>query len=535
MTEFLDSPNPRQAPARPPIHPSVFLLLFAALIALARLHTYDEPCDRDQGDYATIAHEMHFGKRLYTDLPDQKPPAIHLTYYLAESIAGYGRAEIYLLTVSGAVAVLIATYFACLGFFGSREAALWAAAFWSVISGHVRLEANQPNAELFMNAFLMIGLAFLAARYRESDRNRTIRNLLAIGVCFGWATLYKQVLVVTPALIGLVYCIAPPPGIRRLRAFCEMLAVGCVIIMAWLLMAAWLAAHGQLQACYDYLVSYNRSYAGNLGHNLIGALAHVFHPALTATIPLAVLAILGCALNARARNWFPVLLLLGLGIGTQIAVALPGRSYAHYFQLWFPWLILGSSAGLVALGEAFALRWPRAKTMHLAGAALLTILICTEAPNYAKSADEWSNIKYQPANDFVTAGALARVINRLLAPNETFYQIGAETELFPMTGRRPPSSVTSLGYIDDAPSFANRLRSRMLAELTQASPDLMVVTFRYGLRLGDEPLINDYINANYTALPGGKLPTFTLMARNGSNLQKRVEAAGGVFPGQGSP
>lgn len=44
------------------------LICFCVLIALARLHTYDEPFERDILTYAVFAHEMLAGRELYSDL-----------------------------------------------------------------------------------------------------------------------------------------------------------------------------------------------------------------------------------------------------------------------------------------------------------------------------------------------------------------------------------------------------------------------------------------------------------------------------------
>ncbi len=70
--------------------PVAALLGLCALIFFLRLHTYEEPLERDATIYAVIAHEMLNGKTLYTDLWDHKPPAIYVTYAAAELIAGYG-------------------------------------------------------------------------------------------------------------------------------------------------------------------------------------------------------------------------------------------------------------------------------------------------------------------------------------------------------------------------------------------------------------------------------------------------------------
>jgi len=83
-----------------------------ALIFLLRLHTYNEPLERDITTYGVIAHEMLNGKALYSEMWDHKPPGIHITYAAAELIAGYGRNSIFLMNVTAALATLVAVYLA---------------------------------------------------------------------------------------------------------------------------------------------------------------------------------------------------------------------------------------------------------------------------------------------------------------------------------------------------------------------------------------------------------------------------------------
>ncbi|MEI8341839.1 MAG: hypothetical protein WCH43_09940, partial [Verrucomicrobiota bacterium] len=173
------------------------------LIALARWHTYDEPTDRDTGGYAVIAHEVLNGERIYDGvLLDQKPPAIHFTYGVAEWLAGYGRLQVYLLSVAAAIATLIGFYFSGKVIGGSRSAGLWAAVFWVAVSGDLVLEANQPNSEVFINAWTVFGLIFLFGNLRGMI---PWRQALLAGICFAMASLYKHVVVVIPMFVGLAY------------------------------------------------------------------------------------------------------------------------------------------------------------------------------------------------------------------------------------------------------------------------------------------------------------------------------------------
>src|SRR5213082_2991909 len=155
--------------------PAAALVGLCALIFSQRLHTYNEPLERDLTTYAVIAHEMLNGKNLYSDLWDHKPPATHVTYAAAEMIAGYGRDSIFLMNVVAAIATLFVCYWAGSSAHG-RVAGCFAAAFWAVTSGSLALEGNQPNTEVFMNLFLAAGFALFV---RAGTKN--------LGTCRGFA------------------------------------------------------------------------------------------------------------------------------------------------------------------------------------------------------------------------------------------------------------------------------------------------------------------------------------------------------------
>ena len=87
--------------------PLIVLVALAVLIAALRLHTYNEPFERDITSHAVIAHEMLAGRPLYSDLWDSKPPAIFVTYALADALVGYGPAEVYFIGVAAAVITLL--------------------------------------------------------------------------------------------------------------------------------------------------------------------------------------------------------------------------------------------------------------------------------------------------------------------------------------------------------------------------------------------------------------------------------------------
>jgi 4-amino-4-deoxy-L-arabinose transferase-like glycosyltransferase len=122
--------------------PVVVLLGLCGLVFSLRLHTYDEPLERDLTTYAVIAHEMLNGKALYAEVWDHKPPAIHVTYAAAELIAGYGRKSIFLMSVLATIGTMLSCYAAGRAIGGGPLPGLLAAALWALVSGDLALEGK---------------------------------------------------------------------------------------------------------------------------------------------------------------------------------------------------------------------------------------------------------------------------------------------------------------------------------------------------------------------------------------------------------
>jgi len=502
--------------------------VFALIIAAARSVTFYEPMDRDLADYATVAHELRFGRSLYADIPEQKPPAIHLTFYAAESIAGYGPGAIYLLTVAGSVLMLLATYAACTEWFGSRAVALWVAALWTLISGHMNLEGNQPNTELFINGFTMLGIFCLLRAGRMPSGGW--RVCVLAGLSFGWAALYKWNVVAMPALFGLACVLVPPPGKSRLRALGEMSLVGGVILAMVALTVGYFWARGHLDAFLDFMVRYNSAYAGSLAGNLLHSmtLEALFPQCMWITLTVVIACFFGLVHGAMRRQSAPVAGLIALMVGTQIAVALPGRFFPHYYQLWFPWLMLGTGFALAGL-ETLADR----RLFVCAGILICGTVAAQEVPNYMLSAKQWSQSKF--GLTFIYSNAVARVIDSILKPDETFFQMGEETELYPLTGRRPPSELLGVLGVCRGP-FIARFRKQLIDDLSRSKPDLIVAS-----AVIPYPALIDFMKANYAPFPAGKggppailklpnpkkptgMEVYCFFVRRGSDLERRYTA-----------
>jgi hypothetical protein len=504
----------------------ILLVLFGlfALIFLLRLHTYREPLERDLTTYAVIAHEMLGGRALYSDMWDHKPPAIHVTYAAAELVAGYGRNSIFVMTVTAAFATLLACYFAGSAV-GGPAAGLIAAVFWALTSGDLAMEGNQPNTEVFLNAFLTTSFAVMV---RIGKRNLGLRGAVLVGLLFAVASLYKQVVIIQAALLVFVY-FAWRASDSWKKALAEVAIIASVGIASWALVFGYFFAHGRSQAFVDAIVSYNRYYAGNIWENLSHALSKPPRSpeALVITLPLAILSVAGVILGlifGPRRHW---ILLLALVVATHIAILLPGQYSAHYYQLWLPPLAIGA-AWTVSLLRQILRPGQSWLSYAVAGVACGT-LVFLEAPNYETSPEDWSVKKY--GNIFAESERLARQIDVLLSPNETFYEWGAESGLYYTSGRQPPSGIMFADPMLTGP-VAAKLSRRLIDDLDHAKPELLVVEWQMLKKTPrDHPALK-WFDEHYRSYSTAN--KFILLARKGGRLDQRKTIAGPTPPKSGA-
>src|SRR5436190_11510735 len=331
--------------------PAGVLVGLCVLIFSLRLHTYNEPLERDLTTYAVIAHEMLNGKNLYSDLWDHKPPATHVTYAAAELVAGYGKDSILLMNVVAAIATLLICYWAGSSAGGGRIAGCLTATFWTLVSGNLALEANQPNTEVFMNVFLAAGFTMLV---RAEKKNLGTRGALIVGILFAVASLYKQVVIIQPALLGIAYVFCCEPKFRK-KAFVDVLVIGATGIAIWGLVFGYFFARGSGPAFVESVFGYNRYYSSDFSHqalhNFKGWMA-LSPEILIVVFPVTILTAIGIfrgVVFAPQQHW--ILLLLYL-IASEIAVLLPGWPFPHYYQLLLPPLAIGAAWSVQSIRSA---------------------------------------------------------------------------------------------------------------------------------------------------------------------------------------
>jgi 4-amino-4-deoxy-L-arabinose transferase-like glycosyltransferase len=478
------------------------LVALALLVAAMRAHTYAEPRDRDLGIYAWMGHYLFQGRPLYSDLVEIKPPLPYILYALVESATGMGDAQAYVLGVVSSWATMLGLFW-----LGARTLArpwlgLCAALFWVMFSSDLYLQANQPNTEVFINAFVVWAIVLLWSL--RHDRLRA-GSCMATGLLLACATLCKTVALVPACFLVLAIFLLADPGSRR-RAFGQMCLVMATIALVWIAVLAWLAAQGSLAIALQILFVYPREYAalsgGGMFSNVVAGfgwsrLAPDFFAVQAGMVFLCVAALaiqLGSADRAIAR------IMLAWMIGIFVAVALPGNFYPHYYQLWLPWLAFA----LALVVDWTTLRlWKHGLATHgLKSAAVAAVVAAVWSvvwllPQYRLSAVDWSVRKY--GSQFVDAQALGRELRTRLGATQRLFVFGMFPSIYEESGREPFTGVLTLWLAlpSMGGSLSDSLGKRVLGELKRTPPDMIVFDAEtWALTAPGEP-IRDWIATHY--------------------------------------
>jgi hypothetical protein len=510
----------------------LFLLGLALFIAFARFHTYYEPVEHDITTASVIANEMRHGRRYYSEVWENKPPAVHIANLIAQVIFGYNRASIYALNVFLSIATLLGVYVAASGSGMGRAGGLWAAIFWTLLSGDVSLQANQPNLEAFMNGPLIWAFALLLRTRRSgngSDKSYILWSL-GIGALIALASFYKPQCAFYGFFFAIAHIAFPPAEGGRKQAIKEVLLIGAVGALAWIAYFAYFAATGRFQILYITMFEYPKYYTGNMFRNLYNSLrfSALYPNEIKIIAPLIFLTFVGGVIAFAKKSLRPWIVLAAYLVATQVEIGISGRFYNHYYQLWLPIFCVGAGWAVIMLGGIIKETLP-SWLPHAFAAVALIFILQAELGVFAMNPEQFSVQSY--GGFYAASEGVAREINKILAPNETLFVLGDEPAFYFHTGRRPAVGSFFIADMADGP-LAKELTDRAIRDLERQPPD-MVIILNYAIgdrnlgpidaRLGPTHPLRMWISQHYCPVQINRVALLSICVRPGSGIETRPE------------
>jgi len=507
---------------------SLSLVGFAVALCVLRAHTWSEPPETDLSTYWIIAKEILHGRRLYSELWDIKPPAIYWTYTIPALFTSNGALARYFLWSIASILTLFGSYRLSQHVTRSTAAALMSSAVWTVSAPDCLLEANQPNTEVFINAALVWGI-FHLLKALSVARHRIPHSFFS-GFLFGLATLYKTVCFAHVAIFLFVqFSIsirkARMKGLREVRTFSLHSAVPFLagVLCPWAVALLSIIKQGALESFLSIMITWNAFYSGNALQNLLAALhpSRVLTSRLTNILPAILLGIIGAASLFRSRRVSSTskVVLAGWCLATLCAVALPGRFYPHYYQLWLP--VIGVLSGTAIL-------WARAAKTEIARqtrigliSLCISVLMILQSPYYGIPAAAWSYTKY--GDSFILEEKFGKFLRPFLKDTDFLYVWGTAPPLYEAARGRPASGVFFAIPLLYGPT-TETLTRRALREIEISKPEIVVFDRIDVPAPSDNPIIK-WFAEHYVALPDLNLPgsKYLVCCRKTSQLLGKVD------------
>jgi hypothetical protein len=508
---------------------AVFFLCFLWIV-LIRLHTAAEPLERDVSTQILMGRVLADGGKMYVDTIEFKPPGMFVIWQLVHQLVGTGLWVIVGVNILVTTLTLLGVYLAGSAKPWGRMSGLWAMIFWSLISGDLMLQANQPCNEVFMNMFMSWGIAMWL---RADSALRSRWYFAAAGLLLGLVTLIKPALL-TVILMVIAWILAgglDRETIKR-RAF-AMRWVLLPIAALWALMIFYFVWQGRGTEFYNCLVRYGVFYASNGKKNIPNANSHIWTNILNGLgldlmplyldflAPLMLLTILGVGYGLRGCQRSQAMTLAGCLLGTFFTVSIPGKFYPHYYQLYLPVLAVGAGWGIATITNAMQ-RWPVAQ---MTGVLTLVILFCHIIPDCDKNGKTWSRLKY--GEYFIECERCGHSVNQMLKPDECFYIWGVDPSVYYYSDRRPASGIFWADRLLFGPS-KTWATQKVIADLEKTQPPLILMEENTNLISSlDHPVLDHplqrWISARYVEAPEAKFSKFfNVYLRRGSALAFRI-------------
>lgn len=455
-----------------------FVFLLCVLIIVIRLHGINEPLERDLTTYGYIAHNLINGENLYSYLWDHKPPGIFAVYMLGERLWGYDQRSI---TYVGILFSIISLYFIYLYLkhaYG-KEVAFIGSLLWVLASNSVTLQANQPNVELFMNTFSLIGIW----AYSCSRGNRT-GYLFLSGASWAIASTFKMIAVFPAVFISLhIFYLLKNSDLKyRIGRWIYLNFIFFIpFVIFWALIFGYFASDGRFPDFYKAVFKYNQYYSGNMFHNIVAFFASpnlLFHASLR---DVWILAFLSACWFFRQKNDPERMFLILLTLGVSIQIASPGQYYPHYYQLILPILCITSA---VVIWNFYN------QVLSTANKSLKTVLyLCLLFPflflgyhqiRYLNS-DPFliSSLKY--GNQFIQSYYVGRYIKENTNADDEIFAWGADSGIYYYSKRNSVSGISYIYPLLKGPQDMRDLKTKQVFEdVTSRQPLFFIFNKKFG-------------------------------------------------------
>jgi len=145
----------------------------------------------NEGHYLTINLLLDNGYKLYTDIPDNKPPLFYFINYVFYKILGNNVVYFRIIMVAFAAGTAILLY-ESLRLMYNKDVGLIGAIIFSITSSSPWFFNYALQTHTYCAFFVSVGLYLLILSLRDSNSNSKKLKVLLSGISFSFATLTRH-------------------------------------------------------------------------------------------------------------------------------------------------------------------------------------------------------------------------------------------------------------------------------------------------------------------------------------------------------
>lgn len=503
----------------------LILLAIAALIVFLRLQSLGEPLERDLASHAYTAHRLLAGDMLYIDIWNHKPPGIYGVYMFSELLWGYGPAAVTYIGITFTLISLLFLFLFLVKLAGVRIA-LVGSLFWALASNSFLTQANQPNVEVFMNAFLLISLWALAGFYE----NAKMRFLFLSGLFFAVSSVFKTIAFfpfMAIAIYIVLSLVREEGGFRGRECVRRLVFFAIPGLIVWGLVFLYFALVGRFMPFWEAVFNHNVYYSGNIIQNIgtyFTGSENLVSPLLIELRSLAVLSLLWFFFSRRAYGPLGRMFLMILFAGIIVELASPGQFYMHYYQLLIPIFCILSA---LLISDIFMRLKVKGQTPALSVAIALFLLsagyLTYHQVRFLQMAPNEVSIK-KYGTSFVQAYQMGLYMKEKTAPCETLYEWGKDTGIYFYSNRKAAAPIIFISHFFEGSEQGMRERRERTYESVTASPPAYLI-YNTHTRWLDDPIFDDLLEEKYK-LVGKKFMRYILYEKKFRGADGRGDCAG---------
>ncbi len=492
-----DTPAGSLADVAPPgaLRDWLWTIPACVLLVLLRLHALDLPLETDECNYAYIGARLLDEQRLYVDLWDHQPPGVFMLFAGVIALLGDAPEVFRGMAIAFSLGSLWLVFAIARGV-GGLTAGVVGAMLFALASSDPGTAGEGCNREIYMNTLILaawyLALRSSGAEARKLERPMSSWLVFASGAALGLASLIKTVVavhwIVLAVWIAWMAWSTAPRTVRLKRVGLALLLFSAGPLLIWLATFAWFGWTGRFAEFFDAVFMFNLGYSGvdeAPARRLIEFFTPPRHPFIfDSALPLWIggfVATLHMAFRVVRNSDRGASAVLAFLVGAYLAICLPGRFWPHYYYLLIPplavvcSLTVASIAGWVRRGVQRSIAIRRTLAVVVIG-ALPAVLAVTQYRNYFSQSLFGITVKRYNSRDF-WGRAQGQNVQRVTNPGDEVFVYGNDTQIYYYANRRCASSFTMITGIQSGYDGIDLRRQRLIDELTQHLPRVIIVLF----------------------------------------------------------